>query len=173
MFVALNLLPVAWVSNLFLRAVVPNPLVLTPDAVCPGGVVVAGDPVVARPGGRYIFGVLVEPALFVALNLPVAWVSPIILRAVFPVPLVVIASLAVNSLVVQAAAVFPGVVVVARDPECFQGQVVLVDPAALFLPVAWWLIPHPRAVLIEELVTAIAVLVVIQNGKGHVFVEDE
>ena len=53
LFVALNL-PVAWVSIIILRAVLPNPLVITPDAVCEGvlgGVVVAGDPVVARLGG--------------------------------------------------------------------------------------------------------------------------
>ena len=89
------------------------------------------------------------------------------MRADLPVPLVI----AVNSLVVQAAAVFPGVVVVAGDPNFIPS--IAVDPAALFLPVAWWLVPHPRAVLIEELVTAIAVLVVIQNVKSHVFVEDD
>ena len=166
LFVALNL-PVAWVSIITMRAVLPNPLVIAARGADLGRVVVGGDPVVARPGGIYLFGVLVEPALFVALNLPVAWVSPIILRAVLPVPLVI----AVNSLVFQAAAVFPGVVVVARDPTF--DACIAVDPAALFLPVAWWLIPHPRAVLIEELVTAIAVLVVIQNVKSHVFVEDD
>ena len=141
-----------------------KPLHVHSPAIFPGLELFAGDPEsVISPG--VVVEDLIDPAIAVTFDLPLAWISVPHLRAVLPGQIVVALP---GDLVVPVAEV-PGVEFVAGDPVLIIGPVVLVDPAAtvaLKLPVAWISVPHLRAVLPVPLVIAVLVFPVVIAVAG-------